>query len=67
MMSWARSIWTRLRELTGGGVYLNFAGFGEDNDALARSAYGRNYDRLVRVKGRYDPTNVFRSNVNISP
>jgi hypothetical protein len=36
----------RLRELTGGGVYLNFAGFGEDNDSLARSAYGRNYDRL---------------------
>ena len=67
MISWARAAWASLRELTDGGVYLNFAGLGEENDLLARAAYGRNYDRLVDVKRRYDPTNLFRTNVNIAP
>jgi hypothetical protein len=57
----------RGRELTDGGVYLNFAGLGEEDDLLARAAYGRNYDRLVDVKRRYDPANLFRTNVNIAP
>jgi FAD/FMN-containing dehydrogenase len=67
MISWARAAWGGLRELTGGGVYLNFAGLGEENDFLARAAYGLNYDRLVQVKRRYDPTNLFRGNINIAP
>jgi FAD/FMN-containing dehydrogenase len=67
MISWARAAWASLRELTDGGVYLNFAGLGEDNDLLARAAYGRNYDRLVNVKRCYDPANLFRTNVNIAP
>jgi len=58
---------TSLRELTGGGVYLNFGGLGEENDLRAHAAYVRNYDRLVDVKRRYDPTNVLRTNVNIVP
>lgn len=67
MIAWARTAWASLRELTDGGVYLNFAGLGENNDRLARAAYGRNYDRLVAVKRRYDPTNFFRGNINIAP
>ncbi|HSL00477.1 MAG TPA: FAD-binding oxidoreductase [Rubrobacteraceae bacterium] len=67
MISWTRAAWASLRELTNGGVYLNFAGLGEENELLARAAYGRNYHRLVDVKRRYDPTNLFRTNVNISP
>jgi len=30
-----------------------------------RSAYGANYDRLVKLKSKYDPTNFFRINQNI--
>ena len=67
MITWTRAAWASLRNLTGGGVYLNFAGFGEENDALARAAYGRNYNCLVGVKRRYDVANFFRGNINIVP
>ena len=32
-----------------------------------RAAYRRNYDRLTRVKARYDPDNFFHINQNIQP
>lgn len=67
MIGWTRQAWQGLRDVTGGGVYLNFAGLGEDNEALARAGYGSNYDRLRAVKRRYDPDNVFRGNVNVAP
>ncbi|MEK6276240.1 MAG: FAD-binding oxidoreductase [Actinomycetota bacterium] len=46
--------------------WLNY--FSDDDGADAvRAAYGQNYDRLVEVKRRYDPENVFRLNHNIDP
>jgi len=48
-----------------GGVYVNFM-TAEEIDRV-RSAYGPNYDRLVQVKGKYDPSNLFRMNQNIAP
>ena len=50
-----------------GGLYLNFPGFGEDNDALVRAGYAGNYERLAELKAKYDPDNLFRMNVNITP
>jgi len=32
-----------------------------------RDAYGANYERLVALKNKYDPTNLFRCNQNIAP
>jgi FAD binding domain/Berberine and berberine like len=49
------------------GVYVNFLGGDEDPDRV-REAYGNSvYDRLVEVKTKYDPDNVFHYNQNIHP
>ena len=67
-LGWSRSTWNRLQPHSHNGrAYLNFAGLGEDNEALIRRSYGGNLDRLAKVKGRYDPTNLFRSNENVRP
>ena len=50
-----------------GGLYVNFAGLGEEGEKLVRDAYGSHYDRLVALKNKYDPTNLFRLNQNIKP
>ncbi len=46
--------------------WLNYLGDDQGADAI-RGAYGPNYDRLLELKRRYDPENVFRHNHNITP
>src|SRR5918994_1013226 len=49
-----------------GGAYVNF--LGEEGEARVRAAYpGSTWERLVEIKGRHDPTNLFRLNQNIPP
>ena len=49
------------------GVYVNFLG-GDEDPGRVREAYGDSlYDRLVEVKTRYDPDNIFHHNQNIRP
>ena len=48
-----------------GGVYVNLLGTGEQQRVPA--AYGTNYERLVEIKKKWDPDNVFRMNHNIQP
>lgn len=67
MIAWTRETWKNLSDKTGGGVYINFAGFGEEKETLNQAAYGRNYERLRQVKAKYDPGNFFRMNQNIEP
>ena len=59
-LAWARETWSEMEEFSPGTLYVNFPGFAEEGDDLLRTAYGPNYDRLVELKSRYDPTNVFR-------
>jgi FAD/FMN-containing dehydrogenase len=66
-IAWARGVWDAMEPYSTGAVYLNFPGFGEEREALARAGYGENYDRLVALKAKYDPDNVFRMNINIPP
>jgi FAD/FMN-containing dehydrogenase len=46
--------------------WLNYLGDDQLGDAV-RAAYGPNYQRLLDVKRRYDPENVFHHNHNIDP
>jgi len=49
-----------------GGAYVNF--LGDEGEAQVRAAYpGPTWERLAAIKARYDPTNLFRLNQNISP
>jgi FAD/FMN-containing dehydrogenase len=66
-VQWTRDTWRAAHQFSSGGLYLNFAGFGEEKEALVRAGYGANYERLVEIKTRYDPTNLFRMNNNIPP
>jgi FAD/FMN-containing dehydrogenase len=61
---WARAVIAAASGASTGRAYVNFLG---DTDA-ARASYGEEmYDRLVSLKNRYDPTNLFRLNQNIEP
>jgi FAD/FMN-containing dehydrogenase len=66
-LAWTRAAWADMRRLGPGGLYLNFAGFGEEKEALVRAGYGVNYQRLAELKAKFDPTNLFRMNQNIKP
>jgi FAD/FMN-containing dehydrogenase len=62
---WARELWTAMRPFSTGGVYVN--NLGDEGEDRVRAAYGGNYERLVALKARYDPTNFFHLNQNIEP
>jgi FAD/FMN-containing dehydrogenase len=66
-IAWARDLLKALTPYSESNLYLNFPGFLEEGDAMMRSAFGSNYDRLVELKTKYDPQNVFRINQNIKP
>ena len=64
-IEWARSIWQALQPHADDAVYGN--DLGDDVDERLGAAFGVNYEALTKLKGRYDPTNLFRLNQNISP
>lgn len=65
-IAWVRTAWSAIQPFVPGGVYVNELGDDEGDDRV-RSAYASNYERLAKVKGIYDPDNVFRLNANIQP
>lgn len=66
LTAWARDYWSAIHAHTGRGGYVNFM-MGDGDAARLASTYGDNYERLVALKQKYDPTNFFRENQNISP
>jgi FAD/FMN-containing dehydrogenase len=62
---WAKDYWTATHPYSAGGAYVNFL-MDEGEDRI-RATYGKNYDRLAKIKKRYDPTNFFSVNQNIKP
>ena len=64
-IAWVRNAWTALKRFSTGGNYVNFQ---TDDDPQERTAesYRDNFRRLREVKAKYDPTNLFRVNRNIT-
>jgi hypothetical protein len=68
VISWVRDTWSKVHELGTGSVYLNFTGIADESaDVAVDSGHGANLARLVELKRKYDPDNLFRLNNNISP
>ncbi|MGZ8750301.1 MAG: FAD-binding oxidoreductase [Pseudonocardia sp.] len=64
--AWVRDAGDLVRPFGTGRTYVNFQ-TDDEGDLRARATYGANLPRLIAVKRRYDPGNVFRSNRNIAP
>ncbi|HEY7269831.1 MAG TPA: BBE domain-containing protein, partial [Dehalococcoidia bacterium] len=65
--AWVRAFWDDLRPLSdSSGSYVNF--MAEYEEDRVRAAYGAaKYDRLARIKAKWDPENLFHLNANIKP
>jgi hypothetical protein len=63
--NWCKDYWEALHPYSSGGAYLNFI-MNEGQDRI-KASYKHNYDRLTKIKKRYDPNNFFRVNQNILP
>jgi FAD/FMN-containing dehydrogenase len=64
-IQWTRAFWTAVEPFATGEVYVNH--LDAEEATRIRAAYGHGYERLVALKNKYDPTNLFRLNQNIKP
>ncbi len=64
-IEWTRAYWRALHPHSAGGSYVNF--LMDEGEDPVQATYGENYPRLVALKNKYDPTNLFRLNQNIKP
>ena len=65
-LAWARKLFDAMTPFATGGVYVNFMPE-DETQRVQKGAYSKNYERLAKIKGKYDPTNLFRMNQNIKP
>jgi hypothetical protein len=68
-LRWARELWEAMQPFTTGSVYVNYLGQEADEGVeRLKAAYGpEKYQRLVALKNKYDPSNLFQLNQNIKP
>ena len=65
-IAWARDTYAAVERHSASARWLNYLDDDDGTDAV-RAAYGQNYERLVELKRKYDPQNVFHLNHNIDP
>jgi len=65
IVGWSEETWSALQPFSAGRIYANYPN--AEGEAAAKAAYGGNYSRLLSVKNKYDPSNVFRRNQNLRP
>ncbi len=64
-IAWARNYFDALHPHAAGGGYVNM--MMDEGEERVEATYGDNYPRLVEIKNKYDPNNLFRVNQNIKP
>ncbi len=65
-VQWTRELWEAMQPHLADAVYVNY--LGDEGEDRVRDAYPpAKYERLVALKTKYDPTNLFRMNQNIKP
>jgi len=64
-VEWTREFWNAVEPFASG-AYVNHLD-AEEGTARILSAYRRGFDRLVALKNKYDPSNLFQLNQNIKP
>ena len=64
-IAWVRGFYQATAPYSEEGAYVNF--LSGDDQGRIRANYKGNYDRLVEIKRKYDPGNIFRVNQNIQP
>jgi FAD/FMN-containing dehydrogenase len=65
LRDWAVGFSEALRPYSVDASYVNF--MTDEGEDRVRAAYGSNYDRLAKIKAKYDPDNLFHINHNIPP
>jgi FAD/FMN-containing dehydrogenase len=65
-IAWSRATIAAMSPWADGGAYVNYMQH-EPSEVVAALYGADHHRRLVELKNRYDPTNVFRGNQNISP
>jgi FAD/FMN-containing dehydrogenase len=65
LSTWAKEYWEAIHPFSAGGAYVNF--MMDEGQERVKASYRDNYERLRRIKSKYDPTNFFRINQNILP
>jgi len=62
---WCKAYWEALHPYSSGGAYSNF--MMDEGQERVKASYKHNYNRLVEIKQKYDPNNLFKVNQNIKP
>ena len=65
--AWTRDTFAAMQPFTAPRRYVGYLSADDSGNDVARAAYGANFERLVEVKNRYDPDNLFRRNLNVEP
>ena len=66
LKKWARDYWEAVHPFDLAGAYPNFM-MDDEGEARLAATFGDNYKRLAALKKKYDPSNLFRVNLNIRP
>ncbi|WP_020530260.1 FAD-binding oxidoreductase [Flexithrix dorotheae] len=66
-IQWTRDFFNEMAGFSKGKVYFNFNFDMEGPSDMMKDSFGANYEKLGKIKGKYDPDNFFRLNANVKP